>query len=226
MSWKPPKINKTLAKQVAKVVDKHWTVTGVKNLNDIRDAVGKGVATPMSMRDRVDNQAAIKDWKKKLSKKDLVQIFRWVEEVKFGRSKIQYRTTDEAIAKLSSTKIASALVGLAKEVLAGEDDKCGEKGCIRKVGDRWGVMSGKTGEMWPTTYPSEESAKNALEAWHASRFKGASDDGIEVLKRVNLGDGVEATVSKVDGEKVVALEKGNSTISLDEAQAKKLKRLI
>jgi len=74
---------------------------------------------------------------------------------------------------MDKDKIASELIGLAKAVLSGEDDKCGEKGCIRKVGDKWGVMSGKTGKMWPAKYPTEKDAEDALAAWHASRFKGA-----------------------------------------------------
>ena len=103
-AWKPPAINKTLAKQVAKVVDKHWAVTGVKSLQDIRDAIGKGVMTPMSMRDSVDNHEAVKKWKAGLKKDDLHKLVRWVEEIKNGRSNKQYRKTDEALRALKANR--------------------------------------------------------------------------------------------------------------------------
>ena len=99
-NWTPPKLTKALAKQVAKGLDKHWAQTGVKSLQDIRDALGKGVSTPMSMSDRIDNQDAIKKWKAGLSKDDLHKVFRWVEEIKNGKGNQQYRRTDEALAKL------------------------------------------------------------------------------------------------------------------------------
>jgi len=69
--------------------------------------------------------------------------------------------------------IASELLLAARDLVGAEGDKCGEKGCIRRVDGKWRVMSGKTGKLWPAKYDSEGSAKDALDAWHASRFKGA-----------------------------------------------------
>lgn len=69
--------------------------------------------------------------------------------------------------------VARELILAAKDLMAGEDDKCGEKGCIRNVGGEWKVMSGKTGDYWPNSYSSKKDAEDALKAWHASRFKGA-----------------------------------------------------
>lgn len=71
---------------------------------------------------------------------------------------------------MDKTRLASELVRLAKEIMSGEDDKCGEKGCIRQVGDSWRVMSGKTGEYWPAHYNTREEAENALKRYHGWGF--------------------------------------------------------
>ena len=106
--WTPPKLNKALARQIAKNVGKDWAIH-VKSLDDIRDAIGKGIVTPMSMSDRVDNQADVKAWKAKIPTADLHQMFRWVEEIKSGKASETYRMTDEALRKLraSTMRIAS-----------------------------------------------------------------------------------------------------------------------
>jgi hypothetical protein len=69
--------------------------------------------------------------------------------------------------------VARELLTAARELIGAEDDKCGPEGCIRKVGGVWKVMSGKTGEYWPASYPTRESAEDALASWHASRFQRA-----------------------------------------------------
>jgi len=38
---------------------------------------------------------------------------------------------------------------------------------IKKVGDSWRVVSGKTGKLWPQTYDSKAKAEDALQAYHA-----------------------------------------------------------
>ena len=38
---------------------------------------------------------------------------------------------------------------------------------IKKVGDKWRVVSGKTGKLWPQTYDSKAKAEDALQAYHA-----------------------------------------------------------
>ena len=70
-------------------------------------------------------------------------------------------------------KLAKKVLRAARDLIAAEDDACGEKGCIRNVGGKWKVMSGKTGKYWPASYPDKKSAQDALDSWHASRFKGA-----------------------------------------------------
>ena len=44
--------------------------------------------------------------------------------------------------------------------------KCPASGCIKKVGDKWRVISNKTGKLWPAHYDSEQDAKDALDAYH------------------------------------------------------------
>ena len=44
--------------------------------------------------------------------------------------------------------------------------KCPESGCIMKKGDKWRIMSNKTGKLWPAEYDSKEDAEDALKAYH------------------------------------------------------------
>ena len=72
---------------------------------------------------------------------------------------------------MNRAMIARELMAVAKDLLAAEGDACGEQGCIRKVeGGRWGIMSGKTGKMWPSTYDSKEDAEKVLDAYHSGAF--------------------------------------------------------
>lgn len=47
-----------------------------------------------------------------------------------------------------------------------DEGKCPESGCVKKVNDKWRVISNKTGKLWPQTYNSEQSAKDAISAYH------------------------------------------------------------
>lgn len=111
-AWKPPTLTKALARTVAKRLDKHWAQTGVKGLGSISHAIAQGVLGGMSqMRDRVDNQAAVKKWSEALSKDDLHKMFRMIEEIKNGKGREQYRMTDDA---LSGLRAASDLLPVEK----------------------------------------------------------------------------------------------------------------
>jgi hypothetical protein len=46
---------------------------------------------------------------------------------------------------------------------------CGGKGCIKKEGDCWKVISNKTLKPWPGCYNSEQDAMDALKAYHVQR---------------------------------------------------------
>jgi hypothetical protein len=122
-AWKPPTLTKSLARTVAKRLDKHWAQTGVKSLQDIRDALGSGVAAGMSMADRIEHQAAIKKWSKGLPKADLHKMFRMVEEIKNGKAREQYRTTDDALAKLRAASDDLPLEKALVEAMAEEMSK-------------------------------------------------------------------------------------------------------
>ena len=72
---------------------------------------------------------------------------------------------------MNRTAVARELMAAAQEIMAAEGDKCGPKGCIRPVaGGRWGIMSGKTGKMWPSTYDSKAEAEKVLERYHGFGF--------------------------------------------------------
>lgn len=47
--------------------------------------------------------------------------------------------------------------------------KCPASGCIKKLGDKWRIISNKTGKLWPAHYESKTSAESALSAYHASK---------------------------------------------------------
>jgi len=44
--------------------------------------------------------------------------------------------------------------------------KCPDSGCITQRGDKWRIISNKTGKLWPQTYDSQKDAKDALDAYH------------------------------------------------------------
>lgn len=46
------------------------------------------------------------------------------------------------------------------------EGKCPPGGCIKKVGNKWRIVSNKTGKLWPQHYDTEEAAHNALKAYH------------------------------------------------------------
>ena len=43
---------------------------------------------------------------------------------------------------------------------------CPDSGCIKKSGDKWRIISNKTGKLWPQKYKSRKSAEAALRAYH------------------------------------------------------------
>ena len=132
-AWKPPTLTKALARTVAKRLDKHWAQTGVKGLGSISHAIAQGVLGGMSqMRDRVDNQAAVKKWSEALSKDDLHKMFRMIEEIKNGKGREQYRMTDDA---LSGLRAASDLLPVEKAAASYLDTFFKEKRVPSKVFD-------------------------------------------------------------------------------------------
>ena len=43
--------------------------------------------------------------------------------------------------------------------------KCPDSGCIKKSGDKWRIVSNKTGKLWPQKYKTRTSAESALDAY-------------------------------------------------------------
>jgi len=73
-----------------------------------------------------------------------------------------------------------------RDRLAAKGDKCGEKGCIRKVKGGYAIMSGKTGKFWRGTkgdgkpgkirvYKTEKEAEDVLKRYHGWGFKASSE---------------------------------------------------
>jgi len=48
-----------------------------------------------------------------------------------------------------------------------DEGKCPEKGCTKKVGKKWRVISNKDGKLWPQHYDTEKDAKAAIKAYHS-----------------------------------------------------------
>ena len=59
---------------------------------------------------------------------------------------------------------------LIREALTMEDKSgkgaCPKSGCIKKSGNKWRIISNKTGKMWPQKYKTRKSAEAALDAYH------------------------------------------------------------
>jgi len=59
---------------------------------------------------------------------------------------------------------------LIREALMIEDKSgkgaCPKSGCIKKSGDKWRIISNKTGKMWPQHYDTKGDAEDALKAYH------------------------------------------------------------
>jgi len=109
-AWPPPKLNSTLAKAVAKTVDKHWAVH-VKSLDDIRAAIGKGVMSSLPIRDQVSYQGDVKTWMASLKKPELVEMFRTIEKIKNGNSATTYTMTEDAAQALRAASDKEAIRG-------------------------------------------------------------------------------------------------------------------
>lgn len=106
-------------------------------------------------------------------------------------------TTKAAVkASLLAVRDAFALLEAAK-ILA-DGGKCPESGCTKKVGDKWRVISNKTGKLWPAEYDTEQDAKDALAAYHmhASTVSAASPESDAFIK--GLYDKVQKAKKALD----------------------------
>lgn len=65
-------------------------------------------------------------------------------------------------------RIKSVIQEVLEEDKSGKG-KCPDSGCIKKSGDKWRIISNKTGKLWPQKYETRKKAESALDAYHASR---------------------------------------------------------
>jgi hypothetical protein len=70
--------------------------------------------------------------------------------------------------KITSKELRQIIREVLEEDKSGKG-KCPETGCISQRGDKWRIMSNKTGKLWPQTYDTKKDAEDALDAYHASR---------------------------------------------------------
>ena len=87
-----------------------------------------------------------------VTRKFLRRVIREVRENRGSRMRANRITSLAALAEDKSGKGA-----------------CPDSGCIKKSGDKWRIISNKTGKMWPQKYKSKKTAESALDAYHASR---------------------------------------------------------
>jgi hypothetical protein len=66
--------------------------------------------------------------------------------------------------KMKTLKTFEQFYGGTQEV---DEGKCPEKGCTKKVGKKWRVISNKDGKLWPQHYDTEKDAKAAIKAYHS-----------------------------------------------------------
>jgi hypothetical protein len=66
--------------------------------------------------------------------------------------------------RMKTLKTFEQFSGGTEEV---DEGKCPEKGCTKKVGKNWRVISNKTGKLWPQHYDTEKDAKAAIGAYHS-----------------------------------------------------------
>jgi len=88
-------------------------------------------------------------------------------------------STDMDLHDLAEKAIAMSAEGEVlsmdnyEDLVGGETEEMNEdvvKGSnVKKVGDKWRVLSGKSGKMWPQKYNTEKDAKDAIKAYHASK---------------------------------------------------------
>jgi hypothetical protein len=67
---------------------------------------------------------------------------------------------DDEIEETLAGKIAKKL---KEDIVKGSN--------VKKVGDKYRVLSGKTGKMWPQKYDSKKDAEAAIQAYHANKAK-------------------------------------------------------
>jgi len=89
-----------------------------------------------------------------------------LEESRGHQSSIYHNRDRYPIVKNRLRQIVREEVGrLVREDKPGKG-ACPDTGCIKKSGDKWRIISNKTGKLWPQKYKTKKSAEDALKAYH------------------------------------------------------------
>tara|TARA_Y100000310_G_C20503470_1_gene725200 strand:+ start:177 stop:803 length:627 start_codon:yes stop_codon:yes gene_type:complete len=86
---------------------------------------------------------------------DLEDAVSGMSEIKKGRH----------LMRITRRQLRTVIKEVLEEDKSGKG-KCPDTGCIKKSGDKWRIISNKTGKMWPQHYDTKEKAENALKAYH------------------------------------------------------------
>lgn len=105
--WQPPKVNKSLASQVAKATGKHFLIELLNDVitkkHDWRNGIKAAIVdsqfalmTQMSDRVEYNTNKVIHNWANKLSDSELTQIRDWVQDIKEKGKSVERRIQPDA----------------------------------------------------------------------------------------------------------------------------------
>ena len=107
----------------------------------------------------------------------------WGSAVKRAKKKMEDINTNkikEAVTKALSYNLDEVVEKI--DSILDEDKVKGSN--VKKVGNSWRVVSGKTGKLWPQTYDSKGDAEDAIKAYFANMSE-ATEEEIERQKEYN-----------------------------------------
>lgn len=87
------------------------------------------------------------------------------------------------------------------------EGKCPEDGCVQKDGDKWMIISNKTGKPWKPRYETEEKANNALAAYHANKFSETSTKFMQRIMSAQI-EGEDDILNMIKDDLGVVMEDG------------------
>ena len=83
--------------------------------------------------------------------------------------------TPSGLAFYSDFDINEIIKNMKEDVVKGSN--------IKKVGDDWRVLSGKTGKMWKAKYDTKEDAESALKGYFASQNESLVESILAKLRK-------------------------------------------
>lgn len=132
----------------------------------------------------------------------------YIKNAAFGVKGIGY--TENAPGLGPTREVTGKYRSSGMEVVNLNEDKVPGSN-IKKVGDKWRILSGKTGKMWKAHYDSKKDAENGLKAYFASQSEslteGYGDSLQDAMKRAyesSLEGYVQHVEDKGDGTYTVS----------------------